>query len=173
LRFQVSGEASNFKKLAHRLWIFREAKGGTILTNLSAREVNLNCIALGDCRVSLRAFDNRQAGVDGIPIERPRERARNDSFDSQTHDCCHRLFACAATAEVTAGHENIELAEPGREVVAQHFECMLGQLVGFDVNQISAGNDNVGVDVVSEFINLSLKYLFHGSTALWGPKSRL
>ena len=58
--------------------------------------------------------------------------------------------------------EDIEIPEPGREVFTQHFEGVLSQLSGVNIDEIATGDDNVGVDVIAELVNLSFKLLFHG-----------
>jgi hypothetical protein len=43
---------------------------------------------------------------------------------------------------------------------------MGGKLVGLDVDQISTGNNDVGIDVVAKLIDSSLKLLVHAYNSL-------
>src|SRR4030095_1359165 len=104
--------------------------------------------------------------VDRIAIKRPRERTRNNRFYAQTDDRGHRLLARAAATEVATGDENIKLPQLCREAITQHLESVFGEFIGLDVDQVPSGNDDVGVNVVSEFVNFPLKWILKHQISL-------
>ena len=74
------------------------------------------------------------------------------------------VAACAraAATKVPARHEDLVAAKLLRNVGAENLESMLGQLLRPYINKVAAGNNDVGVDVVSELVNLSADDAFHG-----------
>ena len=166
VRFQVLGESADFEQLAHGVWEFGEHILGIVMVDYAVSEIDPEVITFHDDIVQIGALDDREAGVDRIPVKRARERRRDNRFDTQTHDGRYGLFSGAAAAEVSAGDQDVEPPQFRRETVAEHFESMFGESVGFDVDEISTGNNYVGVDVIREFINLPLKFFLHAQISL-------
>ena len=166
LRLQVLGESADFEQLAHRVWEFGKEIRGILVVDYAVSQIDPDLITFSNDIIESGALDNRQAGVDRIPVKRAGERRRNNSLDAQTHDGRYGLFSGAAAAEVSAGDQDVEPPQFRRETVAEHFESMFGESVGFDVDEISTGNNYVGVDVIREFINLPLKFFLHAQISL-------
>ena len=158
---QIFRESADFEKLAHRIREFRKETLGVFTPDFAGGEIDLDLIAFLDCIVEFRALHNSQAGVDGIAVERTREGTGNDSFDAQPHDCGHGLFAGAAAAKIAAGNQNIEVVELFGEAVSEDLKSMLGQFLGFYIDKVAPWNDDVGIDVVSELLDLAVDLLFH------------
>src|SRR5262245_61512989 len=94
--------------------------------NLPGSEINRNLIAFGRGVVEFRALNNRKTGVDRVAIKRSRKRAGNDSLDPEAHNRGDRLLARTAAAKVSAGDENVEMAQLVRKPIAQDFESVFG-----------------------------------------------
>jgi hypothetical protein len=47
------------------------------------------------------------------------------------------------------------------ESFAENLERMFRELLRFDVDEVAAGNNDVGVDVVSEFVDRAADVVFH------------
>ncbi len=54
-----------------------------------------------------------------------------------------------------------KFAQLGRVLFAQNLEGVLAQLLSVDVDQIPAGDDDVGVDIVAELTGAALNDGFH------------
>jgi len=126
-----------------------------------AGEIDVDFIAFVYRGVEIRALDDGQAGIDRVAVKRPRKRTGNHSLNAESHDRRDRLFSRTATAEIPAGDKDLEVAKLLRESVAEHLEGVLCQLFRIDVNQLAAGDDDIGVDVVSEFVDRTTNVIFH------------
>jgi len=126
-------------------------------------KVDFDLVAFGDPRVKFRTLDDGQTGVDGVAIKGPGKGTRDHSLDAQSHNGRGGLLACASATKVSSCDEDCKVAELVRKTFTENFESVLRELLRFDVNQIAAGNDDVGVDVVSELVNLAADEFIHFS----------
>src|SRR6185369_17430085 len=129
--------------------------------DLASGQIDAQGIAFLNIGIQFGAFENRQAIVDGIAIERACERTRHYGLDPEPLDRRRRLLARAAAAKVAARNQDLKLAQLGRESFAQNFERVLSQTFAIDVDEITTRNDDVGVDVVAELVDAALDGRFH------------
>src|SRR5580658_6037360 len=139
------------------------------MNDFAAFQIDTDLVALIDRGIKLGTFDDGKAVVDGVAIKRPGERARHHRFDAQTLNCRRGLLTSAAAAEIAARHNDLEIPQLGRESVAQHLKGMLGQFFAIDIDQIAAWNNNIGINVISEFKNAPFDF----THTLADPQSRL
>ena len=93
-------------------------KRQTLLINLAGGQIDLDLVALLHGWIQIRAFDNREAVVDRIAIERSCEGARHHGLDPHPLNGRRGLFPRAAASEIPAGHQDLEVAQLGRILLA-------------------------------------------------------
>jgi hypothetical protein len=129
--------------------------------NPAGKQVDADVVAFLDGGIKRGTLHDRKAVVNGVAIKGSREGTRDDGFDPQAFDGRRGLLPGAATAEIPARDEDVEGAELGSETLPQDFEGMLAEPLRININQMPAGDDDVGIDVVSELEDSALNNGFH------------
>src|ERR1017187_2390360 len=103
--------------------------------------------------MQIGALNDGKAVINGIAIEGARKRGCHDGVDAKPPNRCRRLFSCAPTPEIPACDEYLIIAQFGWKVISEHFESMLTEALGININEIPARDDAVRVDIVPELEN--------------------
>jgi hypothetical protein len=95
---------------------------------------------------------DRQADVDGVPVEDPRERLRDDGADAAIFQRHRRGLPGGAEPEVRPRDDDVAVLDPvGKRLVVAHQDVVAEFVVG-DGREVLAGDDLVGVDVVWQHV---------------------
>src|SRR4051812_32167444 len=114
------------------------------------RKVDVDLFAFRYAFVKFGAFNYRQAGINRVAIKRPGKGTRDHGLDAQSRDGCDGLLPSAPTAEVSSCDEDFKIAELAGKCFAENFKGVLGEFLRFDVDEVAAREDGIGVDFASE-----------------------
>ena len=93
--------------------------------------------------------------VDGVPVENPGEARRDDAAHAAGLDRQRRVLAGRPAAEVPAGDDQVAGPDRGRELRVDILHAVAGQFRRIVSVEIACRDDDVRVDVVSEFVDFS------------------
>src|SRR5689334_14925521 len=112
-------------------------------------QIDADLIAFVHRFVQGRALDNRQTVIDGISVKRACERACDHSLDAETLNSGRGLLARATAPKIPPGHQDVKTPKLLPKALAQHLESVLAEPLFVDIDQISAGNNHIGINVVA------------------------
>lgn len=122
-------------------------------------DVDLDVVALRDRVRSLGAFQDVKPDVERVAVEDASKRLGDHDGYAAALDRDRRVLTRRAAAEILACDDDVALFDLLVKIGVGVFHAMLGELFGVEGRQIGRRHDDVGVDVVAEFENFSLKHI--------------
>ncbi len=112
---------------------------------------HFHCVAFCHLVRQVRALDEEDAVIDGVAEENASEGLRDDAANPRGGDDLSRLLAGGAATEIISCHDNVALGNLSCQFRPQGFEHVPLHLCPVRVGEMLGGNDDVRVDVVTEF----------------------
>ena len=115
-------------------------------------EVDGNGVAVLDFLCRLVALEDRETDVDRVAVEDAREGGGDDAGNAARLDRDGRVLTRGAAAEVFLGDHDVALLHLVDELRVDILHAVCRKLLMGGGVEVSRGDDNVGVDVVAEFM---------------------
>src|SRR5699024_477711 len=104
-----------------------------------------------------RALQDGQADVDAVAVEDAGKALGDDHRDAAGLDAQGGVLPAGAAAKVPAAHHHVPGLHPCDKVLVDVLHAVGGQLFGVLGVQVAGGDDDVGIDVVRVFENVSFR----------------
>src|SRR6266550_4016310 len=156
LLVQVGHQAPRLDDVTHEVGEGHR-RGGDALREVADRpggQVDLDLVALLAHVHDLPALHDRQPDVDRVAEEDPGERRGDDAGDPAGPDGDGGVLPGGAGPEVLAGHDDVALPDPHGERGVEVLEAVLRQLRGVGGVEVAGRDDDVGVHVGAEAVDL-------------------
>lgn len=123
---------------------------------LAAGKLHLKLIALLDF-ISLGAFEEREADVDGVPEEDAGEALGDDAGYARRLDGDGGMLPRGAAAEVGGGDDDVAFFHLSGKFAIYALHTMTRQLPRLRYIEIASGDDGIGINVGPVFVGFALK----------------
>ncbi len=121
-------------------------------------KINFNFIACRRIVNRLGRFENRQSNIDRVPIEDSCKRLGDDARNTCSFDGDRCVLSRAAAAKVASGDDDITFLHLLYKLSIEIFETVRGEQFFGECSAIPCRDDDVGVDVVTVFVDSSIDH---------------